>query len=113
MVNLTIQLTIHDGKRMEFFHTVDSLVKLYRKEKGCVSYDHRFDQNDENKCTISAAWKTWDDLERHFQRQNFSVLLGAIQVLCAPPELKVTDGVRTMGMEAVNTAQSIKKSEEP
>jgi len=112
MIQLNITVRIRDGHRMEFFQTLDSLVRLYRKENGCISYEYRFDEVEPNCCTIDAAWQSLQHLEKHFQNDNFAVLLGAMRLLCDQPNIEILDGKRKLGMEVIEAAQK-KKTQKP
>jgi hypothetical protein len=46
-----------------------------------------------------------DELENHFRSHLFSVLLGAMDVLCKSSEVKIVDGSLTMSMEAIEAAR--------
>lgn len=105
MLELKIAVTVRDGKQMEFFQTLDSLVKLYRKEEGCLSYEYEFDATNVNECRITATWETGAQLEQHFRGANFTVLLGAMQLLCSRQKVEIIDGDRVMGMEFVQAAR--------
>ena len=41
------------------------------------------------------------EMKSHFQREHFKALAGAIQVLCHRPEINISDGSITAGVEFI------------
>lgn len=99
MLELKISVTVRPERLLEFFQTLDALVIQYQKENGCFSYEYFFDKEQNNHCEIRATWKSWKHIEHHFQSPDFSILLGAIKLLCLDRDLSITDGTRTEGWE--------------
>jgi quinol monooxygenase YgiN len=83
---------------------MEGLIKELRKEPGCLYY--RFQRENKNKFSLDSDWNTREGLEAHFQSSLFSILLGAFHALCEQPEVKVTDGPKTYGMEVIEAARN-------
>ncbi len=97
MVQFTIEVNIHPDRLMEFFQTLDSLVITFRKEKDCLRYDYCFDAANPNHCTIKAEWKNLEQLKKHLRDVNFTILLGAINLLCQEHQMKIKSGHQELG----------------
>ena len=105
MVKLFVNVSVRTGKLLEFTQALESLIKVYRKEKGCLSYDYRQDKKNENELLIEAIWEEMDALNDHLISYQFGVLLGAFKVLCGTPQIEIIDGSRTLGMKAIYAAR--------
>ena len=105
MVKLIVHVSVRTGKLLEFTQALESLIKVYRKEKGCLSYDYRQDKKDENEFLVEAIWEEMDTLNDHIITHHFGVLLGAFKVLCGTPQIKIIDGSRILGMKAIYAAR--------
>jgi len=103
MIKMTIILRPFSSKVLEFAQAMEGLIKELRKEPGCLHY--RFQRGNEKKFSLNSDWNTREELEAHFQSSLFSILLGAFHALCEQPEVKITDGPKTYGMEMIETAR--------
>lgn len=110
MIKMTIDVKAHPHKLKEFLQTLEGLMVELRKEKGNLSYQYQQDNDDNNMIHIRAEWQSWEKLESHLQGNFFTVLLGAIRVLCEAPEVKIDDGSRMMGMDAIDKARKKERS---
>jgi quinol monooxygenase YgiN len=88
MIVLTIRMNVLPEKRKELLQTVRALTSLTRKEDGCIRYHFYQDIEDENAFGLVAEWQTKRDLDNHLRSDRFGVLLGAMDLLCEPPEMK-------------------------
>jgi quinol monooxygenase YgiN len=78
---------------------ISGLIENWRNEKGCVSC-HLYMEEEDKFCLVS-EWQSWEDIENHFQSKGFTLLMGAIDVLCETPEVNITDGKSSLGMEFI------------
>ncbi len=53
----------------------------------------------ENSYIVIGKWKTRQALERHFQRNEFELLLGAARVLGETFEMNIVEVLKTGGLE--------------
>ena len=104
MIKMTIILRPFPSKELEFAQAMEGLIKELSKEPGCLRY--RFQRENKNKFSLDSDWNTREGLEAHFQSSLFSILLGAFHALCEQPEVKVTDGPKTYGMEMIEAARN-------
>jgi len=112
MVTIIIRVKTIQNKHQEFeqifggLHIEDTeisgLLKKWRNEKGCVSC-HLYMEEEDKFCLVS-EWQSWEDIESHFQSKGFTLLMGAIDVLCETPEVNITDGKSSFGMEFIKSA---------
>ena len=101
MIKMTIRVKTHPFKELEFTQCMESLIKEFRKDNGCLNYQIKREQAGEFH--LSSEWETMDELKKHFQCQLFNVFLGAFHTLCDPPVVKISDGESSFGMELIET----------
>ena len=104
MTEFIIRMKTRAHKELEFAQIMESLIKEFRKGPGCLS--NHFKREQESEFRLASKWETMGELEKHFRSQLFSVLLGALHTLCESSEVKIVDGSRTLGMEAIDEARS-------
>lgn len=111
MIKVSIKVKIHPGKKKEFMHalmgfrSVQGLIDQLRKEKGCLKYHLHKDKDQKDRFIIESEWHTLEEFEKHFRSKCYSILLGAIHVLCNSPEVEITNESRILGMEAIEKAR--------
>ena len=101
MVEFIIDVTVYPDRLMEFFQTLDSLVIQFRKEPACLHYDYCFDKTNPNHCIIEAGWQNLEEFNNHLRNINFTILLGAIDLLCRDNQMKIKFGEQEWGMEYI------------
>jgi quinol monooxygenase YgiN len=105
MVSLVIDVKVLPGKLREFSQTLNFLIPEFRSEEGCLSYTYKKQPNKPDSISIAAEWNSWSQLEAHFCGARFDIFLGAINVLCEKPHVKIRDQSRIVGMEAIVKAR--------
>jgi quinol monooxygenase YgiN len=108
MVSLVIDVRVSPGKFTEFSQTLDSLLQEFRLEEGCLSYVYKCQNTNPDQIVIEAEWRSWSQLERHFQGALFDIFLGAINILCERPHVEIKDQTRVLGMEAIEQTRKQK-----
>ncbi len=83
-----VKINILSGKCIEFEQTVFSLQKEFVKTKGCLNYHIYKDMEQDRAYFLKSEWQNKEALENHFKTTRFDVLLGAINNLCEPLEIK-------------------------
>jgi len=86
MVYITAKVVA--GKREEFLQAIRHLIDQVRSEKGFRKASLYQDTDDADSFSLAEDWETREDLERHVSSQRFSVLLGALKVLCMRSEVR-------------------------
>jgi len=97
MIRQSIQVKIRPGKKKEFlrallgFRSAKGMIGNLVLDKGCLNYQLIKDKNHTDQFLIESEWKTIEDLELHFSSKNYSLLLGAINILCDSSQVKTTN----------------------
>ena len=101
--NLNVQKEFEQtlvGMQIEDTH-ISGFIEKWRNEKGCINYVlHR---EDENIFYLESEWQSRKELEDHFRSKDFMLLMGAINVLCEKPVVKINDGKSSFGMEFIKS----------
>jgi quinol monooxygenase YgiN len=61
MSRVIIHVKIYPTKECEFTQSIESLIKEFRKEKGCLNYHLK--RENENKYCLESEWQSMDELE--------------------------------------------------
>jgi quinol monooxygenase YgiN len=85
------KIVIKAYKTDEFIEFTRSLLPGFRKEKGCLEYSLYRDIEKENTYSVVAEWQTRKAMEKHFQTDDFEVLIGAARVLGDAFEMNIAE----------------------
>ena len=94
-------------KRREFLQTILALTSPTQTYEGCMSCHYYQDVEDENLISLVEEWETQEELDNHLRSEHFSVLLGAMNLLSRPPEIKFNAVSYTAGSEALDAAREV------
>ena len=83
-----VTVNVLQEKRIEFEQTVFALQREFRQATGCLKYDVYKDTEQDTDYFLIGKWQNQEMLESHLQATGFDVLLGAINNLCEPSEVK-------------------------
>jgi quinol monooxygenase YgiN len=75
------RISIDPEKRKELFLTISSLLSRVRREKGCRAYRFYRDASGTDTFLLIGEWATLSDWLRHMNSDNFTVLLGCLEIL--------------------------------
>jgi len=106
MVILTISVNALSSKRNELLSACRLIAEQTRQEKGCLGCRLSQDIENESVINIEETWERRSYLDEHFCSDIFSALLGAVELLGETHEIRINDGSRSEGMEAVQAARS-------
>ena len=81
MLIYQIKIAIKPYKTDEFVKSMRSFSRKIRKEKDCLGYSVYRDQENKNTYSLVGEWQTRLVMKKHFQTQDFEVLIGAARVL--------------------------------
>ena len=95
MFSYQVRIEIKEDKNDEFVEFLSSFRERLRKEEGCMSLNLYRDIEDSNNYGLISEWKTLNDMEKHFKRKQFSLLVGAAKVLGEHYELKIGETFET------------------
>ena len=94
-----MKIVIKPSKSDEFAQSVCSFSRRIRKEKGCLGHSLYRDSEKENKYLVVGEWETRQSMNRHFQTQDFEILIGAARVLGETFTLSIAEVSKTGGFE--------------
>jgi quinol monooxygenase YgiN len=94
-----IKIDVRQYKTDEFVKSMRSFSRRIRKQKGCLGYGVHRDAENENTYILVGEWKTEKAMKKHFQTQDFEVLIGAIRVLGDTFTLNIAEVSKTGGFE--------------
>ena len=94
-----IKIVIKQYKTDEFVESMRSFVRKICKEKGCLGYSVYRDFEKENTYSLVADWKTRQAMQKHFQTNDFEVLIGAARILGETFEMNIAEILETGGFE--------------
>ena len=81
LLKLTIDVRARNSKFQELYQTLQALIPMIRKEKGCLDCHIYQDMEDEEALSLCFHWKSLADLEKYMQTNSAGALLGAIDML--------------------------------
>jgi quinol monooxygenase YgiN len=110
MIEATIKMSVPADKRMEVLQTIKSLLDPIRNEPGCLSCYCSVDAEAENIIILRQEWNTNKDLAAHLKSDHFSILLGAMKLLCIEPEVRFNTIASTAGEEAITAVRTPMKT---
>jgi quinol monooxygenase YgiN len=110
MIDVTIKMSVPSDKRLEVLQTIKSLLDPIRNEPGCLSCCCSVDAEAENIIIFRQAWKSNEDLDAHLKSDHFSILLGAMKLLCIEPEVRFNTIASTAGEEAITAVRTPMKT---
>ena len=106
MLLMTIRVNISLEKQQEFMQTVLSLLAEIRTTAAFVDYDlYRAVEKNDTFCLVS-KWQSQQHLHEHVRTRNFSVLLGALQVLGNAQDITLDTISHTSGVETIQAVRS-------
>ena len=94
-----IKIIIKPYKPDEFVNSMRSFSRSIRKQKGCLDFSVYQDSDKENAFIVVGEWETRQAMEKHFQTQNFEVLIGAARVLGEKFAMNIAEVSKTGGFE--------------
>jgi len=94
-----LKIGIKPYKPDEFVSSMHSYLRTIRKEKGCLDFSVYRDFEKENMFIVVGEWKTLQAMEKHFQTQEFELLLGAARVLGETFARNIAEVLKTGSIE--------------
>ena len=88
MSTVNVLLRVRPEKRDEFLQAIRSIQSSLKEEKDLSKSSLYQDMNDSQVFHMNAEWATQDSMERYIRSERFSVLMGALKVLCSEAEVK-------------------------
>ena len=94
-----LKIQIKQNKLDEFAISLHSFLPKICSQKGCLDFRAYQDIERENMYIVVGEWKTHQAMEKHFTTHDFEVLIGAAVVLGETFEMKITEVLKTGGLE--------------
>ena len=105
MIITTMRIQVNSENRKELLQTVSSLIEKIRRERGCLSHHIYQDIMDENAFIVVEEWASQVELDDYLRSDRFGILLGALNLLGEPPDIRFNAISYTAGLEAVEAAR--------
>ncbi len=102
------------GKEREFrqeldcFESVRGFIDQFKASRGCIDVNVRNDSTQYFQFIIESQWDDLECLQEHFRSDSFTVFLGALNVLCSESDMRIADGIKISGIEAVHEARKLR-----
>jgi quinol monooxygenase YgiN len=106
MIDATIKMMVPAGKRKEVLQTMKAILGPIRHEGGCISCNCYVDVEDEGMFFFKEEWMTREDLYNHLRSGRFAVLIGAMSLLNADPEIRFDTVESIAGAEDIKAARA-------
>jgi len=103
MSTVNVLLRVRPGKRDEFLQALRSIQTNLKEEEDLTKSSLYQDMSDPNVFHLIEEWAKQDSMERYIRSERFSVLMGALKVLCFESEVKyqiLSDNVGKKMVEA-------------
>jgi quinol monooxygenase YgiN len=94
---VNVFLRVYPEKREEFLQALRSMQGGMKNEPGLSKSSLYQDMNDANIFHLIEDWATQDSMERYLRSDQFSVLMGALKVLCSESEVKYVISSENLG----------------
>jgi quinol monooxygenase YgiN len=94
-----IKIEIKKYKTDEFVKSMHSFSRKIRNENGCLDYSLYRDSEKDNSFSVIGKWRTRPAMEKHFNTQNFEVLIGAARVLGETFEMNIAEVLDSGGFK--------------
>jgi quinol monooxygenase YgiN len=105
MILMTIRMKVFPEKRKELYQTISSLIRSIRTQNGCSRCDFCVCAEDANEFCLFGEWESREDLANHLESNLFKVLLGAMNLLKKPHEMKLYTGLSAP--QSLNLAEEL------
>ncbi len=99
MLIYQLKIEIKPYKQDEFINSMRSFSRRICKQKGCLDFNVYQDSDKENTYILVGEWKTRQAMEKHFQTQEFELLIGAAKVLGETFKMNISEVSKTGGFE--------------
>ena len=99
MLIYQLKIEIKPYKQDEFINSMRSFSRRICKQKGCLDFNVYQDSDKENTYILVGEWKTRQAMEKHFQTQEFELLIGAAKVLGETFKMNISEVSKIGGFE--------------
>ena len=105
MVVVRLTMKALPEKRKELVQTLLGMIEPSRRVKGCISHHVYQNLENDNRFILVEEWQSKEDLDVRLQSDQFSALLGAMNLLSEAADIQFSTVFSTAGMEVVEAAR--------
>jgi|GEM_PF-4183218 quinol monooxygenase YgiN len=87
MVSIAFKLQAFPEKRQELMQTLEAIKEKTSGMRDCVSFVMQQDPENWNAITMMMEWRSPEAFRNYQQSEQFGVLMGAFNVLCASKKI--------------------------
>jgi quinol monooxygenase YgiN len=109
MLAYRLKIEVKPYKPDEFIDGIRTLLRIIRKEKGCLDFSVYRDSDKENTFLVVGDWETRQAMEKHFQTRDFELLIGAARVLGESFSMNIAEVSKTGGIELAKEQMALEK----
>jgi quinol monooxygenase YgiN len=102
MIVVITRMKVKPEQEKDFVSAIRSMLEPTRVEPGCVSYRFVRDINDPLSYLLIEEWEDRESIKKHILSRGFRRLLGLMDLLDAPPDVKFHSVSSTAGLEYVS-----------
>ena len=106
MILSTVRLAIPDRHRHDVFRMLRVFVGHSTAKAGCAGVSVSQDVTDPESVTITERWVTRADFDEHVRSAEYRLLLAAIDLSAAPPEISFDEVDPIGGLDVVTALRS-------
>lgn len=106
-MELMIEIKTKPEKLQELYQTLQSLLSMIRKEKGCLEYRLYRDTEEEKIFFISINWQTQANLENYLRSVSGNAFLGAIDLLSETARVRFGKKRPWKGIDALKKMKTL------
>ena len=99
MLLYQIKIQVKPYKPDEFIDSMNSFIRIVRKEKECIDFGVYRDSWKENTYILIGEWKTRQAMQKHFKTREFELFIGAARVLGEKFSMNIAEVSKTGGIE--------------
>ncbi len=100
-MKLTIEMKANPGKFQELHQTLEAILPMIRRQKGCRDCRISRDIEDEETLVLAVDWDAREDLEQYVGSEDGSALLGAVELLSETSRVSMGSDLSWEGIEAL------------
>ena len=102
MTSIHFSFKTKPGRNLEFLQTMGSIIVDLQKVNGCMNLDFQQDRQADDQFYVRLDWQSSQLLEAMLNTKEYSILEGAMKVLCEKPLVEIS-GVKTKSITMENS----------
>ena len=102
MTSIHFSFKTKPGMKLEFLQTMGTIIVDLHKVEGCINIDFQQDAQVNDQFYIRLDWQSNQLLEAMLNTKEYSILEGAMKVLCEKPLVEIS-GVKTKSITMENS----------